>query len=286
MITLSVLLALTFSVNAQNKIEYKIVSDSPEIVPNNFVYLHYFDYIGRASNAEKRHRGVRGLGASINAFHHITNSEAIELSLHLNHSDLRSEVMRFPVKIETSFHTQIKTKKRQKPVRINVRSFKTVVEVNDQYGNFRGFRDAIGVEQIEVMGTEGITRYARGGLLFQNGSYLRKNPTESGTYASGALFLGISQESRISVTAQLLNRQSTSAQYMRTYVDLMVFPVATTSVDNVGKKSILGFRIGGMGHFPGMKNFMNLMAPKVELGMNAMDGWYWQVGLGFNIYKS
>jgi hypothetical protein len=219
-------------------------------------------------------------------FQHLSEASAIELGFRLNYSDLRSEYIQYPVKIETAFHNRFASKERQKPVRINVRAFKTVVEEVDVYGNFRGFRDAIGVEQIEVMGTEGITRYARGGLLFQNGSYLRNAPKESGSYTTGAFFVGFAQESRISVTAQLLNRTSTSAQYMRTYFDLMVFPVATTSVENVGKRSIVGFRVGGLGHFPGMKNFMNAMAPKVEIGMNALDGWYWQVGLGFNVYKS
>lgn len=271
---------------AQQKIEYKILVDSPGVVPSNFVYLYYFDYFGRMSNAEKRHRAVRGLGASINAFHHITKDEAVEFSFHMNHSDLRSSARKYPIKTDAAFNHVIGRKSRSKGVRINIRAFKTVVEVNDQYGNFRGFHDAIGVEQIEVPGTEGLTRYARAGLLYQNGSYDRQKPKELGTYHTGAVFVGFAQESRINVDVQLLNRTSRSAQYMRTYFDLMYFPLATTTADNKGKKSALGFRIGGLGHFPGMKNFMNYMAPKVEIGINALDGWYWQVGLGFNVYKS
>lgn len=286
-LVLTLLIAVcSFTAKSQKTIPYKILVDSPEVVPNNYAYLYYFDYIGRMSDAEKRHRAVRGLGASINTFYHLTRDEAVEFSFHLNYSDLRSSVKKYPVKIDASLNHVVGEKKRDKAVRINVRAFKTVVEVEDQYGNFRGFRNAVAVEQIEVPGTEGITRYARGGLLYQNGSYERKRPKEFGTYNSGAVFLGFAQESRINVTVQLLNRTSTSAQYMRTYFDLMYFPLASTTVDNPGKKSPIGFRVGGLGHFPGMKNFMNMMAPKVEIGLNAIDGWYWQVGLGFNVYKS
>lgn len=260
--------------------------DSPGMVKNNFIYLHYFDYIGRMSNAEKRHRAVRGLGASVNAFYHLTEKEAVEVGLHINHADLRSSVKKYPVKAELSFNSRFAQKERTKDVRINVRAFKTVVGVTDLYGNFRGYHDAVGVDQISVVGTEGLTRYMRAGLLYQNGSYETVKPKEYGTYNTGAVYVGFVQESRIHVDVELLGRVATSAQYMRTYFDFMFFPVATTTVDNPGKRSPIGFRVGGLGHFPKMKNFMNYMAPKVEIGMNALDGWYWQVGLGFNVMNT
>lgn len=272
---------------AQQEIEYEVIVDDPSQIPNNYIQLYYFDYQGGLlANTGERHNGLSSLGISLNGWHNITPSIYGESYFKFSYyGDAKSNLKKFPLKFSLGGGYKFGSKEVEKQVKVNVSLFKTTVEVEDTDGDFLGYVDAIGVNQILVPGTYKLETSFHGGLEYQNGTYDRNDGI--GVFNSLGIYGGIVRESKVHIVTQLKDRKALSAQYMRFNFDLMFFPVAATSgVNSVGKISRLGFRLGAQGHLPGMRNFLNYMAPRVEMGYHVLNGTYFQIGLGFNLYRS
>jgi len=277
-------LTLYVPLSAQQQIEYTILSDDPESVPNNFLYLYYFDYQGGLlNNMEERHNSVASLGSSIDLWQP-TGPLVTTANLKLGYGGDAAEFTGMHLRLDGGIAYPLGSRQAIKPAKVNVALFKTVVTVEDEHGGFVGFANAVGVEQIQVPATYKFTRYLRTGLAFQNGTYDRTE-TLPGTYQSVGIYLGIARESRVHVVTQLLNRKALSSQYIRMYADAFLYPVLNTDLDPAGKKSRLGLRLGMQGSLPGMNNFLNWMAPKVELGFHGLHGTYFTVGFGVDLYR-
>jgi hypothetical protein len=268
------LIMIISKANSQKTVEYKIVSDNPDNIPNNYIYWYYFDY----------QSGINGLGTSLNSWYHVSPKIIAEASLKFDYFGDSKALKKFPLKLSGGVAFTFKEKKKIKNVKVNVSSFKTKVAVEDEDGNFKGYVDAIGVNQIIVPGTYKFETSVHGGLEYQNGT-IKSEKNGLGTFNSLGVYAGIVRESKVGVNTQIKDRIATSNQYIRMYADVMVFPVANTTITNEGKKSFIGFRAGAVGSFPGMKNFINFMTPKVEIGYHVYTGIYFQVGFGVDILR-
>lgn len=189
------------------------------------------------------------------------------------------------MKVDAGVFYRLGEKKKVKDVKVNVSTFKTKVDVETSSGRYLGTVDALGVNQILVDGTYKLQNSARGGLCYQSGTYDRQRDG-IGTYNSVGVFAGFVRESKVHIDVALTDRMTKSAQYVRMYAVIVFFPVANSDISPLGEISRLGFRAGAQGSLPGMKNFLNAMAPKVEIGYHVLNGSYFQLGFGYNIYKS
>ncbi|MGB0850247.1 MAG: hypothetical protein ACPGTP_03305 [Bacteroidia bacterium] len=275
-----------WSANLSAQVGYRLLVDSPEVVPTNYYYLYYFDYDGALlADVDARNNAVGGLGISAEAWQEITPSIGVTSYFKYNYSGAVTESSKFPVRLDLGAFYRMGEKRKVKDVNVNVSTFKTKVDVEDNRGRYLGSVDALGVNQIMVDGTYKLQNSLRGGLTYQNGTYDRQLDGGIGTYNSLGVFAGFVRESKVHVDVALEDRKTTSAQYLRMYADVMFFPVANSDVSPLGKVSRLGFRTGAVGSFPGMRNFMNAMAPKVEVGYHVLNGSYFQVGFGYNVFK-
>ncbi len=266
-----------------NSIEYRVVSDEPERIPDNFLFLYYFDYQGGLlNNPDERHNAVGSLGSSVDVWQHV-GPIVISGTFKLGYAGDASEAKKIHFKTDVGVSLPIGSRTKKKTAKVNVSLFTKIVSVEDEDGNFLGVAEVVGVNQILVPATYKYSRYARAGIDFQNGTYDR-NLASIGTYNSLGIYAGFVRESRVNVVTQLLNREALSSQYIRMYVDGFFYPLLSTDVDPVGKKLPFGIRAGMQGSLPGMKNFINWMVPKVEIGFHGFHGTYFMVGFGVNLY--
>ena len=279
--------ALIFiGLSARAQVGYRILNDNPDAVPSNYVYLYYFDFEGSMlAQVDERNSAVGALGSSVEAWHQITPSLGTNVFFKYGFSGDAKEVKKAPIRLDAAAFYRLGEKKKVKDVKVNVSTFKAKVDVEDGQGKYIGTVDALGVNQIIVDGTYKLQNSVRGGIAYQNGTYDR-GLKGLGTYNSMSIYAGFVRESKVHVDVALEDRKTTSAQYLRMYADVMFSPVANSDVSPLGKVSRLGFRAGAVGSFPGMRNFMNAMAPKVEIGYHVLNGTYFQIGLGINVYKS
>lgn len=283
LLLLFVTIVTSFGLHAQNKIEYKVLEDNPDNVKENFLYLYYFDYEnGFLNNPDKRHDATESMGSSVDWWQNF-NGFIANANLKIGYFGEASAFKALHLKVDGGTALKLGEKTAPKGVKMNVRKFTTVVAVEDNLGNAKGFARAIGMEQIEVNRTVKKSNYLRGGLAFQSGTYRRGS--DIGGYSSFGVYLGFVQESRVSVLAEILQRTGYSAQYMRMYCDAFFYPVLSTSVSNEGAKLPFGFRAGMQGSLPGMNNFFNWMLPKIEFGFHGLHGTYFQIGLGVDLYN-
>jgi len=272
---------------AQDKIGYRLLSDNPDAVPTNYYYLYYFDFDGpMLAKVDERNNAAGGLGASINVWQELTPQLGITGNFKYNYAGAETEVSKFPIKMDASAFYRLKEEKKKKGVKVNVSTFKTKVDVETDRGVYLGTVDALGVNQIMVDGTYKYQNNVRCGVAYHTGTYDRQRNGGIGTFNAVGVYAGFVRESKVHIDVALEDRMTTSAQYIRMYADVMFYPVANSDVDPLGKVSRLGFRAGALGSFPGMKSFLNAMTPKVEFGYHVLNGTYFQVGFGFNAYKS
>lgn len=282
-----VVLLSFLTVNLSAQVGYRLLVDSPEVVPNNYYYLYYFDFDGSMlADQDVRNQSASGLGVSIDVWQHVTDNMGVNSSVKYSYGGPTAELSKLPIKLDLGGFYRLNEKKKVKGVKVNVSTFKTKVDVEDSRGKYLGTVDALGVNQITVDGTYRLQNSVRGGIAYQNGTYDRGRQIGSGTYNSLGIYAGFVRESKVHVDVALKDRKTTSAQYVRMYADVMINPMAKTDVLPMGKISRLGFRAGALGSFPGMRNFMNAMTPKVEIGYHVLNGSYFQVGFGINVYKS
>ena len=269
---------------AQDKIEYRTVVDNPDLVPDNYLFLYYFDYeASLLSDQDERHSAVASLGASINGIYKVSDKLKADAYFKYAYFGDVKEVKKFPVKLDLGVSYLVSNKRKNKDVKVNVSSYTTTVEVKDDNGKTLGWTDAVGVNQIMVPGTYKLETGLRGGLSYQNGTYDRGS-NGLGTYRTLAASIGIVRESKVHLVAELRDGHRISAQYLRMYFDLNFYPLASSSINTIGKVSRLGFKAGAQGSLPGMRNFMNYMTPKVEIGYHALNGSYFQIGLGLDLF--
>jgi hypothetical protein len=282
-IALLAFILVAFTGQAQQNIEYKVLSDNPDAISTNFLYLYYFDYQGGFLNSpDERHNATGSLGSSVDLWQE-AGPVIANANFKLGYSGDAAEFKRMHIRFDGGVAYPLGSRTAVKEAKVNVALFKTVVTVEDEHGGILGFADAVGVQQILVPATYKYNKYLRGGLAFQNGTYDR-NRLGIGTYKSVGIYAGIARESRVHVVTQLLNRKALSSQYIRMYFDGFFYPVLSTDVDPEGKKSPFGFRAGMQGSFPGMNNFINWMTPKVEIGFHGYHGSYFTVGFGVDLY--
>jgi hypothetical protein len=284
LITIFILILTTLNLSAQ--VGYRILDDNPDVVPSNYYYFYYFDYDGALlADADARNSAVGGLGISAEAWQEITPKIGVNAYFKYNFYGDVTENSKFPIRLDAAVFYRLKEKKKVKEVKVNVSTFRAKVDVEDGQGRYVGTVDALGVNQITVDGTYKLQNSVRGGIAYQNGTYDRKLNGGIGTYNSAGIYAGFVRESKVHLDVALEDRKTTSAQYLRMYADVMFFPVASSDITPLGKVSRIGFRAGAIGSFPGMKNFLNAMAPKVEIGYHVLNGSYFQVGFGYNVVK-
>lgn len=286
---LLLLLSLTYQkANAQENVPYQIRINDPSIVPNSYIDLVYFDYEGTMSNPDKWNQNVGGLGSTVQAEIKPMDKIGIQGKLSIYWYGDKSEVVKLPIHLEGGAVMALGSKIKNQDIKIPLRYFKTKVEVTDNQGRWIGRTDGIGMNYIEVEAKKEFKTWARAGLLFRRATY-RPNINRSsqlGAQTVAGIYAGFELCRKAHVVAQIENREAVSAEYIKFYGDLMFFPIAAHSTADRGKYTPLGFRLGMTGKAPGMRHFLNYMAPKVEIGMWPLDGFYWSVGLGINLYKS
>ncbi|MDG1331679.1 MAG: hypothetical protein P8P74_05075 [Crocinitomicaceae bacterium] len=256
---------------AQETIPYRVSYDNPDDLANNYIYGYYFDYMSGNSTSS--------LGISTNAWIAF-NKLNLEGDFKLGFLGDAAEVKRLSGRINIGAGVEIFNRKKVKNVKVNVKTFYTKVDVETSDGKYLGEFDALAVQQIKVPGTYKLETTLQGGAIYRNGSVAK---SYQGTFNELGIYAGIAQESKVNIITDLYHKQAKSAQYLRMYAHFVYYPVMNLSQpDTEFDKTRFGFRAGGLGHLPGMNNFINYMTPKVEVGYNPF-GFYFSVGLGMNI---
>lgn len=265
------LLLCSFGVFAQETIPYSVTFDDPDQLGNSYIYGYYFDYMSGNSTSSA--------GISTNAWIAM-NKLNFEGDFKLGFYGDAAEVNRLSGRINLGAGLEIANKKKEGSVKVNVRAFKTKIDVETSDGVYLGKFDAIGVQQIKVPGTYKYETTLQAGAIYRNGSVAK---SYQGTFRELGIYAGIARESKVNILTELYDREAVSAQYIRMYAHAVFYPVMSLDVpDDEFDKSRFGFRAGALGHLPGMNNFINYMTPKVEVGYNPF-GFYFALGLGMNI---
>ncbi|MCB9235872.1 MAG: hypothetical protein H6581_29760 [Bacteroidia bacterium] len=285
---LFLLLSLPARLTAQESVPYRILLNDPTRVPTTYVDLLYFDYEGSMSNQLKWHKGVPGLGATAQFELKPLDKMGFEGKATLFYTGKKTQFVKLPFHLEGGGVISLKSKIKEQPIKVPLKTFKTKADVVTDDGQWLGTVDAIGYNYIEVMAKKEFRTWARAGLMFRRSTY---RPMNDGNYTLGAqtvggVYLGVEVTRRAHVVTELSDKVALSAEYMKMYADIMVYPLATVSTPQRNNRTPIGFRIGATGKLPGMKNVLNYMFPKVEFGLYPLDGFYWSVGLGINLYKA
>ncbi len=279
---------LSFTAKAQQPAPYTLIVNDPSMVPSTYIDLVYFDYEGTMSNPDKWNQNVAGLGSTIQAEIKPMDKIGVQGKLSFYWYGDKKEVVKLPTHLEGGAVMSIGSKIKEQDIKVPLRYFKTKVDVVDDQGRWRGTTDGIGMNYIEVKAKKEFRTWARAGALLRRSTY-RPNINRSSQLGSETVvgvYAGIEVTRKAHVVAQLADREAVSAEYLKFYGDLMIFPVAAHSTPDRGKRTPVGFRLGMTGKAPGMRHFANYMAPKVEIGMWPLDGWFWSVGFGMSLYKS
>lgn len=292
-ILLSICIALVSfgSIQAQKEgesIPYKILVNDPTIVPTNYVDLYYFDYEAAMVNQLNWQKKFDGLGSTVMAEIGVANAVGVQARASVYYLGERTEQMKLPFHVEAGGYFKVKEMVKKQKIKVPLRTFKTRVRIEDRDGNYLGSGKALAYNFIEVMANKQFDVRGRAGAMFRRQTYA---PVVEGTSYMGSqsvmgIYIGGEVTRRAHVETQVFDSVITSAEYFKSYADVVIFPVATVSTPAQNRRRLIGFRFGATGKLPGMKNIMNWMFPKVEFGKLPLDGWYWNVGFGMNLYKS
>lgn len=280
--------SLAIALKAQELVPYRILVNDPQLVPTTYIDVVYFDVEGSMANQLKWHKGVPGVGSSAQAEFKPLDRMGIQGKVCVYWAGKKRQTMKLPFHIEGGAALSLSSKIKVQKIKVPIKSFKTRVDVVDTDGNWLGRADAIQMNYIEVMADKEFRTWGRAGLMFRRSSYSPHIDAnlQLGAQTVAGIYAGVEVTRRAHVVTQLADKSTVSAEYFKTYVDLMAFPLATFSTPDRGKRVPIGFRFGATGKLPGMRNFMNYCFPKVEFGLWPLDGPYWSVGLGINLYKS
>ncbi len=270
-----------------NNVPYKILVDDASRVPGSYVDLFYFNYEGAMVNQLNWHKGFDGLGSSIQAEFKPSGKFGVQGRASVFYIGEKKEQMKLPFHLEAGGLVSLKSKIKAQEIKVPLKSFRKRVDIVDRSGNTIGSGTALAYNYIKVMADKEFTSWGRAGMLFRRATY---KPMVDGMPLLGSqsvlgIFAGIEFIRKAHVETEVYDKVIVSAEYFKTYGDILFYPVATFSTAVANRKRLLGFRFGATGKLPGMKAALNYMFPRVEFGKLPLDGWYWNVGIGVNLYK-
>lgn len=287
-IILIVLVGITTISFSQEKVQYRILLDSAELVPKSYIDAYFFNFEGSMSNQVNWHKAAEGLRAGLQGEFVLPGGLGVEGMVFATYSGDEKEVSKLPMHLEAGAFKKIKSKKKGQSIKVPIRQFKTKVDVvSEESGRWLGEVDAVQTNYIEVTAQKLFESNLRGGVTFRNSSYTPsiEGNKELGTQTNLGVYGGMSFLRKAHILTQLKDKSTVSAEYMKIYVDAIFYPVVAYSTTATTKKSPIGFRTGVNGKLPGMKGWFAKMVYNVEFGLLPLDGWYWGVGIGVNVFK-
>ncbi|MCB0736489.1 MAG: hypothetical protein KDC92_03175 [Bacteroidetes bacterium] len=273
---------------AAQDVSYQILEDSANRIENTYVTFYELRVDMSAVDQSKWHKGFAGIGSELQVQYALKPNFGIDaIGTYYWFGDKRLGT-NMPFRLDIGVWTNNEGKYKTQEIKVPLRLFKTKANVEDDKGRWLGTVDAIGLSYITVEAQKLFQTGLRGGLTMRRATY---RPMVDSKYQLGiqnvlGMYGGVQFTRKAHVVTQLEHKVAVSAEYMKWYLDLMYFPIASTTTVDINNRKRLGYRFGVWATSPGMKGLFAKTVYNVELGRLPLDGWYVSLGLGWRLYKS
>jgi len=271
------------SLLSYSQVSYRLIEDEPSNIKDNYLYLYYFDFQGGLLSKKNNAQGSGGV--SLDATVKLASKLYAEGFFKVSFFGEDKAFNKLPMKFSGGVSIPIKSTIKEGDVDVVHSEYITKVTVVDQNDIYQGKVDGIVQKVMKIPGHYKHTHYLHGGVYYQGGTF-DTGLTGAGKYTSAGIYAGYVKEKRANLIIQLEDETyRRSSQYFKYYADVTVLPIAKTSFTYTGPKSVIGFRFGMQASMPGMKHYLNYIAPKVELGYDTFNGMYFQIGIGVDLFS-